>query len=168
MKRMHPTQNSLSVETRAQVSTILNQSLADLMDLYSQTKQAHWNVRGRLFYPLHKLFDELASVVEEHLDEIAERVSALGALAQGTVRLAAANSRLSEFPVEETRDVLYLAALSGRYASCANQTRAAVDETDQLGDADTADLLTAVSRDLDKALWMLEAHAETIEARSQQ
>ena len=55
---MFITKNSLPAETRAQVAAILNQSLADLSDLYSQTKQAHWNVRGRLFYSLHKLFDE--------------------------------------------------------------------------------------------------------------
>lgn len=161
MNKLHPTQNSLGSETRVQVAKILNQSLADLMDLYSQTKQAHWNVRGRLFYQLHKLFDELAEIVEEHLDEIAERITALGAQALGTVRLAAANSRLTEFPIEESQDDVYLAALSGRYALCANGTRKAIDETDSLGDADTADLLTAVSRDLDKALWMLEAHTET-------
>ncbi|MEA3212003.1 MAG: starvation-inducible DNA-binding protein [Chthoniobacter sp.] len=160
MKPMHPTQNSLSNKTRTQVAAILNQSLADLMDLYSQTKQAHWNVRGRHFYSLHKLFDDLAAMVEEHLDEIAERVTALGALAQGTVRLAAANSRLTEFPLEETGDSIYLAALSGRFALCANETRKAIDETSQVGDTGTADLLTAVSRDLDKALWMLEAHTQ--------
>ena len=157
---MHPSQNSLTHEIRAQVAAILNQSLADLTDLYSQTKQAHWNVRGRLFYPLHKLFDELAAMVLAHLDEIAERITALGALAQGTVRLAAANSRLTEFPIEETVDSIYLAALSGRFALCANETRKAIDETAQLGDADTADLLTAVSRALDKGLWMLEAHTQ--------
>lgn len=159
MKKLRPTKNSLSPKTRTQVAAILNQSLADLMDLYSQTKQAHWNVRGPLFISMHKLFDELASAVEEHLDETAERITALGAVALGTVRLAAANSTLKEFPIEESSDVVYLAVLTERFAQCANQTRQAIDATDKLGDADSADLLTAVSRDLDKALWMLEAHA---------
>jgi starvation-inducible DNA-binding protein len=79
-------------------------------------------------------------------------------LAQGTVRLAAANSRLTEFPVEETRETIYLAALTERFAFCSNEARAMIDEAAKLGDADSADLLTAVSRDLDKGLWMLEAH----------
>lgn len=158
MKKMHPTKNSLSKETRATVAAILNQSLADLADLYSQTKQAHWNVRGHHFYTLHKLFDDLAATVEPHIDEIAERITALGGIAKGTVRLAAENSRLPEFPIEKSSDMLFVATLIDRYALCANETRKVIDKTDELGDADSADLLTAVSRDLDKSLWMLEAH----------
>lgn len=160
MKTMHPTKNSLPEKARAKVAAILNQTLADLSDLYSQTKQAHWNVRGPLFYSLHKLFDDLAAVVEPHIDETAERITALGAVAKGTVRLAAENSRLPEFPIEKSADMLYVAALVERFALCGNKTRKASDETDELGDADSADLLTAVSRDLDKSLWMLEAHTK--------
>jgi starvation-inducible DNA-binding protein len=155
---MHSTKNSLPEKTRAKVAAILNQSLADLSDLHSQTKQAHWNVRGPRFYPLHKLFDDLAGTVEPHLDETAERITALGGIAKGTVRLAAEHSRLPEFPVEKSGDTLCIATLIERFALCANETRKAIDETAQLGDADTADLLTAISRDLDKSLWMLEAH----------
>ena len=155
---MHTTNNSLSTKTRSKVAAILNQSLADLSDLYSQTKQAHWNVRGRHFYSLHKLFDDLAGSVEAHLDDIAERVTALGGIAQGTIRQAAAASRLPEFPTAQKDDFAYVAALVERFASAANETRKAIDQTAQLGDADSADLFTGVSRDLDKALWMLEAH----------
>ena len=155
---MFTTKNSLSAETRTQVAAILNQSLADLSDLYSQTKQAHWNVRGRLFYSLHKLFDDLAGTVEEHLDDIAERVTALGGVAQGTIRQTAASSRLPEFPSEQKDDLAFATALRECFAFAANETRKAIDQTAQLGDADTADLFTGISRDLDKALWMLEAH----------
>ena len=155
---MHTTKNSLSAKTRTQVAAILNQSLADLSDLYSQTKQAHWNVRGRLFYSLHKLFDDLADTVEEHLDDIAERVTALGGVAQGTIRQTAASSRLPEFPSEQKDELAFATALRDRYAFAANETRKAIDVTARLGDADAADLLTGISRDLDKALWMLEAH----------
>jgi starvation-inducible DNA-binding protein len=154
---MFPTKNSLAPKTRAQVAAILNQSLADLSDLYSQTKQAHWNVRGPLFYSLHKLFDHLAGTVEEHLDPVAERVNALGGTAQGTVRQIAAASRLPEFPQEQKDDLAFVTALRERFALAANGTRQAVDQTAQLGDADSADLLTGISRDLDQALWMLEA-----------
>ena len=155
---MNPTKNSLSQKSRTQVAALLNQSLADLSDLYSQTKQAHWNVRGPHFYSLHKLFDDLATSVEAHLDDIAERVTALGGIAQGTIRQAASASRLSEFPVKLKDDLAFVAALRDRFAAAANSTRKAIDEADDLGDADTADLFTGVSRDLDKALWMLEAH----------
>jgi starvation-inducible DNA-binding protein len=158
MKTPHPTTNSLPETTRGKVAAILNQLLADLSDLYSQTKQAHWNIRGHHFYSLHKMFDDLAAVVVPHIDAIAERVTALGAIAKGTARLAAENSRLPEFPIMESGDMLFVAALIQRYATCANETRKAIDETDGLGDATTADLLTGVSQELDKALWMLEAH----------
>jgi starvation-inducible DNA-binding protein len=155
---MFTTQNNLPENVRTQVADLLNRSLADLSDLYSQTKQAHWNVRGPLFYQLHKLFDDLAAGVAEHLDDIAERVAALGGFARGTVRQAAAQTRLEEFPDAQATDLGYVDILSERFAHCANETRLQVDEADELGDTDTADLLTAVSRNLDKSLWMLEAH----------
>jgi starvation-inducible DNA-binding protein len=155
---MKPTRHSLPTKKRAAVADLLNQSLADLSDLYSQTKQAHWNVRGRQFYAFHKLFDDLAESVEGHLDDIAERVTALGGTARGTIRQAAAASRLPEFPSKLKGDQEFVAALVERYAQAANETREAIDAADELGDADSADLLTAASRDLDKALWMLEAH----------
>ena len=104
------------------------------------------------------MFDDLAGSVEAHLDDIAERVTALGGIAQGTIRQAAAASRLPEFPTAQKDDFAYVAALVERFASAANETRKAIDQTAQLGDADSADLFTGVSRDLDKALWMLEAH----------
>jgi starvation-inducible DNA-binding protein len=155
---MFTTQNNLPEDVRTQVAALLNQALADLSDLYSQTKQAHWNVRGKLFYQLHKLFDELAAGVEEHLDELAERITALGGFARGTIRQAAAQTRLEEFPDAQATDLGYVEVLTERFARCANETRIQVDEADELGDADTADLLTAISRNLDKSLWMLEAH----------
>ena len=155
---MNTTKNSLPAKARSQATEILNQSLADLSDLHSQTKQAHWNVRGSHFYSLHKLFDDLAGAVGGHLDEIAERATALGGVAQGTIRQAAKASRLPEFPSDQEDDLEFVSALIERFALAANATRQAIEETAQLGDADTADLFTAVSRDLDKALWMLEAH----------
>ena len=155
---MHSTKNSLPVETRTNLAVILNQSLADLADLYSQTKQAHCNVRGPHFYTLHLLFDSLAETVEPHIDEVAERITALGGIAQGTARLVAAHSSLPEFPLAKSPDMHFVALLTERYALCATEIRKAIDEAAQLGDAGTADLLTAVSRDLDKSLWMLEAH----------
>ena len=158
MKTKFQTKNSLSGETRAKAAAILNQTLANCSDLYSQTKQAHWNLRGPRFYQFHLLFDRLAESVEKHLDTIAERVSSLGAIAKGTVRDAAKHSALDEFPTEPAGDAPYLAALIERYAVAANATRKGIDDSDAAGDADTADLLTAVSRDLDEALWLLEAH----------
>ena len=160
MKTTFKTKNNLSAETRSKAAAALNQTLANCSDLYSQTKQAHWNLRGPRFYQFHLLFDRLAGMVEEHLDTVAERVSSLGEVAEGTVRLAAANSEIEEFPTEPAGDAAYLEALIERYGIVANSTRKAIDDSDKAGDADTADLLTAVSRDLDEALWLLEAHTQ--------
>lgn len=149
----------LPAKTRESVIVLLNQQLADTFDLLSQIKQAHWNVKGMNFIALHKLFDELVDTLEDQVDEIAERVTALGGLAMGTARMAAANSTLPEFPaVTAGEDVLK--ALVERYAALAKSTRAAIDTADKAGDADTADLFTGVSRDLDKHLWFLEAHLQ--------
>jgi len=158
MKTPFKTKNSLSDGARSEAAAILNQTLANCSDLYSQTKQAHWNLRGPRFYQFHLLFDRLAEMVEKHLDVTAERISSLGAIARGTVRDAAKHSELDEFPTEPAGDTAYLAALIDRYAVAANATRKGIDDSNEAGDADTADLLTAVSRDLDEALWLLEAH----------
>src|SRR5476649_2232236 len=119
MKTPFKTKNSLSNSSRAKAAAILNQNLANCSDLYSQTKQAHWNLRGPRFYQLHLLFDRLAEMVEKHLDVTAERISSLGAIAKGTVRDAAKNSALKEFPTEPAGDTAYVAALIDRWAVAA-------------------------------------------------
>lgn len=155
---LFPTRNDLPEETRAKVCDLLNQLLADTFDLRSQTKEAHWNVKGRDFMQLHKLFDELAATLEEPIDEVAERITALGGVAKGTVRMAATNSKLPEYPLDVVEGMEHVRLLSDRYAVVAKSYRAAIDTSDEWGDKDTADLCTEISRELDKSLWFLEAH----------
>lgn len=155
---MFDTSNDLPSDARTKAASIMNKLLADLTDLYSQTKTAHWNVRGHSFYMLHKLFDELAETVYAHIDPLAERITALGGYAEGTVRQAAKASKLDEFPSKQPSELTYVTVLCDRYAETGAAVRKGIDDTDKLGDADTADLLTAISRDLDKSLWFLEAH----------
>lgn len=71
------TRIDIPVEQREKLIALLNQHLADTLELHSQIKQAHWNVKGPQFYQLHELFDDLAEEVEDHVDEIAERATAL-------------------------------------------------------------------------------------------
>lgn len=153
----HATAIDLPAAARASLVTLLNQQLANIADLYSQTKQAHWNVRGKDFYQLHKLFDDLAAPLPEFIDTIAERAVTLGGLATGTVRNAAAASELPEFPLEPG-GIEYAKELSQRFARAGNSIREAIDTADDLKDRDTADLFTNVSRELDKSLYFLEAH----------
>lgn len=158
--KTYKTSIDLDSETREQVIALLNQQLADTFDLYSQTKQAHWNVKGAQFFQLHELFDKLATELLDHVDTIAERSTTLGGTALGTARMAAAKSRLPEYSEETVGSRESVEALVKRYSELATTTRAAIDRADELGDADTTDLFTGVSRGLDKSLWFLEAHLQ--------
>jgi starvation-inducible DNA-binding protein len=154
------TRVGLRQELRAPMIALLNQQLADMFDLYGQTKQAHWNVKGAEFFQIHLLFDKLAEEVEGYVDLIAERVTALGGTALGTVRMSAASSRLAEFPGDCAESTTSVDALATRYAGVGSSTRAAIDTASACGDACTADLFTQVTRGLDSALWFLEAHLQ--------
>jgi starvation-inducible DNA-binding protein len=158
--RSFKTRIDLPAERREKLVALLNQHLADTFDLYGQCKQAHWNVKGPQFHQLHELFDNLAHQVEDYIDLIAERATALGGTALGTVRMAAGASRLTEYPLDAQGSMQHVEALAVRFAGLAVTTRAAIDAADDLGDADTADLFTEVSRGLDKSLWFLEAHVQ--------
>ena len=155
-----PTRHDIAAEKRTKLISLLNQHVADTFDLMSQTKFAHWNVKGSNFIGLHKLFDELAELVEGHVDQLAERVTALGGVATGTARQAAATSRVAEFPAGVHKGMDVVAALADRYASVGKTVREAIDEADDLEDKDTADLFTEVSRDIDQSLYFLEAHLQ--------
>ena len=154
------TRIDLPAQTREQVNTMLNQQLADMFDLYSQTKQAHWNMRGSDFYQLHKLFDELAEELLEDIDLVAERISALGGVAMGTVHMSAQSSRLPEFPGRMVLSMSSVEVLAVRYASLAETTRSAINIASERQDETTANLLQDVSHQLDKSLWFLEAHLQ--------
>ena len=156
--RFRPTRIDLSVDVRTSVADLLNETLAATLDLKTQIKQAHWNVKGMDFYQLHELFDEMATEVEEFIDLVAERVTALAGTAMGTARLAAQRSILPEYPYDIVDGSEHVAALAQRFAMYAKHLREAIDKTNDLGDADTADLYTEVSRTIDMRLWFLEAH----------
>jgi starvation-inducible DNA-binding protein len=157
---MYRTKNDLPKKTREQVAKILNARLADSVDLMMQGKQAHWNVKGANFIALHELFDKIVEESEQWIDEIAERAVALGGTAYGTVRVAAKNSKLKEYPLAIASGAEHVDALSDALAAYGKAVRAAIDATDKLGDADTADLFTGISRVVDKYLWFVEAHAQ--------
>ncbi|MCC7462347.1 MAG: DNA starvation/stationary phase protection protein Dps [Gammaproteobacteria bacterium] len=155
---MHRTRNSLSQKTRAGIEKLLNARLADALDLAAQAKHAHWNVKGPHFIALHELFDRLHAAVGGHVDVLAERITALGGTARGTVRTVAGTSTLAAYPEDITAGADHLAALADRLADFGARLRAAIDAATRLGDAGSADLFTGVSRDIDQQLWLIEAH----------
>lgn len=158
MSNLLPTRHDLPATARTELVGLLNQILADLLDLFTQTKFAHWNVKGPNFFALHELFDRLAATCLTAIDELAERATALGGVARGTIRLAAATSRLAELPHETLDARAILPALADRYAALARVVREAIERSTGLGDAVTADHLTELGGHLDQALYLLEAH----------
>ena len=145
---------------RHAVVELLNQRLAETADLYSQVKQAHWNVKGLDFFQLHELFDTLAAELFPFIDQVAERVTALGGLAHGTARMAASTSGLPEYPLSAIDGTAHLKALIERYAHYTSAVRESIDKADDHNDKTTADLFTEISRTVDKQLWFLEAHLQ--------
>jgi starvation-inducible DNA-binding protein len=157
---MFKTKNDLSEAIRTKVAQLLNGRLADAIDLQTQSKQAHWNVKGPHFSALHELFDKINEDVEEYVDEIAERTVQLGGVAEGTARMVASRSTLSEYPANTMDGRSHVEALTSALAAFGEAARKAIDEANEIGDLDTADLFTEISRGIDKWLWFVEAHLQ--------
>jgi starvation-inducible DNA-binding protein len=157
---MHKTRNDLAAKVRNRSIDVLNARLAGAIDLYLQTKQAHWNVKGPSFIALHELFDKLGEQLEDHIDDLAERIVALGGVAHGTLAAVSQRTKLDPYPLDLSEGMAHVDALSDAYAAFGKSVRKAIDETGKAGDADTSDLFTGISRDIDKSLWLLEAHRQ--------
>jgi starvation-inducible DNA-binding protein len=155
-----PTRIDIPRPARAQLIVLLNKRLADCIDLQTQTKMAHWNVKGPSFIALHELFDRINGSVAEYVDLIAERAVQLGGVAEGTARIAAQRSELDEYPKDIAVDRQHAKALADALAGFGTRVRRAIDEAAGLDDAGTADLFTEISRGIDKSLWFVEAHLQ--------
>jgi len=158
--RLYRTKNDLPEATRVEVIALLNQRLADCIDLQTQCKQAHWNVKGPTFIALHKLFDEINESVEEYVDLIAERIVQLGGIAEGTIGAVESRSTLVDYPLTLSGSAEHVAALSDALAAFGRTARVGIEEMNELEDAGSADILTEISRGVDKWLWFVEAHQQ--------
>jgi len=157
---MFKTKNDMSEGIRVKAVELLNARLADAIDLQTQTKQAHWNVKGPNFIALHELFDKVNEDVEDYVDDIAERAVQLGGVAEGTARMAAKRSSLAEYPANAVDGRSHVEALSSALAAFGKSARDAIDQANEFNDLDTADLFTEISRGVDKWLWFVEAHLQ--------
>jgi starvation-inducible DNA-binding protein len=157
---MYTTKNDLAEATRTKIAQLLNARLADAIDLQTQMKQAHWNVKGPSFIALHELFDKINEDVEDYVDLIAERVVQLGEIALGTARSVAQRSQQKEYPLGIASGREHVEAVSSALATFGKAARGAIDASDELRDKDTADIFTEVSRGIDKWLWFVEAHLQ--------
>jgi len=156
----YETRIDLGQHFRLLLAQLLNQRLADMIDLFNQTKHAHWNVKGPEFVQLHELFDGIAERVEEACDLLAERVVILGGIAEGTTRQSAAASTIGEYDLDAVDGLEHVQALAGQLAKLAASIRSAIHQSVELDDPTTSDLFTEISRQLDKDLWFLEAHLQ--------
>lgn len=152
------TRNDVADNAKQVSITVLQGNLVDAVDLYNATRQAHWNVKGPHFGELHKLFQEFYETLQVGSDDLAERIVQLGGTANGTTQVLAGSTRLPPYPTDIYAGMEHVTQLANRYAMVAKALREGIDQTDEAGDADTADLLTEQSRSVDKMLWMLEAH----------
>jgi len=160
MPTLYETENDIPQPRRAQLTALMNQRLADAVDLQMQMKQAHWNVKGPHFIGLHELFDQIDEAVESYVDLIAERIVQLGGIALGTVREAAARSRLEEYPLAIADGAAHIEAVARALSTFGRQARMTIEETGAFDDADSADIFTEISRGIDKWLWFVEAHSQ--------
>jgi starvation-inducible DNA-binding protein len=158
--KLHKTHNALDSNVKTTAIALLNARVADTIDLSLATKQAHWNLKGRQFIGVHEMLDQLRGDLDGYVDTMAERAVQLGGTALGTVQTTAKTSKLAPYPTDIFAVEAHLAAMIERTGTAANAVRESIDEADEAGDADTADIFTEVSRGLDKWLWFLEAHLE--------
>lgn len=157
---LYSTQNDLPVSLREKLIPLLNSRLADSIDLQTQCKLAHWNVKGPDFIALHELFDKVNEEVEEYVDLIAERVVQLGGVAEGSIQNVSGKSQLPPYGARGGAGKEHVEALSAALAAYGKLVRAAIDTAAEAGDADTADIFTEISRGTDKWLWFVEAHLQ--------
>ena len=157
---MNRTKNDLALSTRKKVCDLLDPLLVDAVDLYTRCKDAHWNVKGPSFAALHELFDEIATDVLVYADDLAERMVELGGTAEATARDVAKKSSLAPAKKKAAKWQDHVERVAGALASFGGSVRTGIDEAAKLGDADAADLLTEISRGVDKWLWQVEAHLE--------
>ncbi|MFY2562552.1 DNA starvation/stationary phase protection protein Dps [Corallococcus terminator] len=153
-----PSHVNVPSETREEIIDLLNNLLADSIDLHWQIKQAHWNIRGTHFYSRHLLFDDLAKHARKQADEFAERAGTLGGYAEGTIRLAAKNSELPEYDLKAVESEDHLKCLVDRFARYGASIRGGIQRCDELEEPITVDLLTQVLGDVELDMWFLESH----------
>jgi starvation-inducible DNA-binding protein len=158
MTTRFPTNVNLPESARKELIITLNGTLATSVDLATQVKQAHWNIKGPWFFARHELFERLASNLRGWSDEMAERASTLGGYARGTVRMVSDNSNLDDYDDKIVEGKQHIRALVERYGVFTQQVRDGIETAQKVEDVVTEDLLTEVARGAELDMWFLESH----------
>jgi starvation-inducible DNA-binding protein len=154
---LHPTRIDIPLEIRAYVITLLQQTLACIVDLRSQVKQAAWNLKGTDIFPLQALFTTMAAELDNYTDLVAARIGALGGVVRGTARFAATQSTLPEYPEDLVAGTEHVRALAERFADFATAIRADIVHATDIEEAGTANLYIDISRGVETRLGELDA-----------
>jgi len=158
--RMYETRIALSAETKQKVVEVMQERLAEALDMYTQAKFAHWNVKGDNFYQLHLVFDSVAETIFPQIDEIAERLTQLGGVANGTVRQSAMVSKIPEYDVDLIAGMDHVRALADALGHYCAELRGASDKIDEIGDEPTSDFFKQLVVEAEEKLYFLESHLE--------
>ncbi len=158
--RMYENRVALPENVKQQVTQVMQESLAEASDMHSQAKFAHWNVKGDNFYQLHLVFDQVAKVIGKQVDPIAERITQLGGVANGTLRQAACVSKIPEYPVDTIAGMDHVRALADALGHYCQNLRETSDKVGDLGDEPTSDFFNQLIVDAEEQLYFLESHLE--------
>jgi starvation-inducible DNA-binding protein len=156
--KLLPSRNDLSQKARTEVVDLTNRAIASLIDLQLQTKQTHWNLRAPQFIAIHEMLDELYADLDKYVDVLAERITQLGGTAYGTLEAVTAHTKLETYPAKVHTWESRIEHFANVIAIAGAQCREAIDQTDEAGDAVSADIYTGVARGIDMWLWKVESH----------
>ena len=159
-QRMYKNRVALPDDVKHQVVVEMNKTLAAALDTHTQAKFAHWNVKGLNFYQLHLVFDDTAKTIFKQIDPIAERITQLGGVANGTVRQSAATSEIPTYNVDAINGPEHLKALSDSLGKYCSILREASDKIEEIGDGPTSDFYHQLIIDAEEELYFLESHTE--------
>jgi len=156
-QKMVPTALDMATENRKKLAAILNQTLADMSDLKSHAKQAHWNLRGENFVSYHKLADKVADEADAAADSVAERCAQIGGYVYGLLSHAAKNTTVPAFPEDVNDEEDCMDALLESVSHICGTCRKNIAATQDLSDYATSDMYIDITRAFDKLAWMLNA-----------
>jgi len=142
-----------NTEAQTQVGHELQDTLVELIDLGLQAKQAHWNLTGPFFRPVHLHLDEMVAEYREWEDEVAERAVALGTAPDGRASTLAAQTKIEKFPAGPVADrdavTMFVTRLDGVIERL--RDRIARLESEPV----TQDMLIEITQGIEKQRWML-------------
>ena len=153
------TQIGIRPEDLVQVADVLNKLLSDEHVLYIKTRNAHWNVVGPDFAAQHKFFESQYSELEEIIDQVAERIRAIGHYTVGSMEDFLKLTQLNEKSVESNDSLSFIKDLLNDHESVIIELRENIHRfANDYHDMGTSDFITGLMETHEKMAWMLRAH----------